>query len=589
MKTVTMTSFVNKRNPTLDIHWLPHSVGCLIAHAMTDDYINDNYKFLTPLYNPWDYDEYKDVLQQTDILCLTNYVWNQTYNDGISMYYKKLNPNGTVLYGGASVPEHKDYAQTYAQDRPYVDLFFVGPGEITLKNYLKNIDNNITTHEGTFSQSHNNIVVDKSMYLIKAEDIPDPYVLGIFDEIINDIDKKSIGITFESTRGCPFRCSFCDWGGLSRSLVSKIQKEKIFANIDWIYKHGDKIAIIDIIDANFGMAKRDLEILQYFEKLHHETGHSFKITVNGFVKNGSPYLKDTILTLNRLTGYSKNVMLSFQTHSPNALKVVDRDNIRNERFYPLIEDLHKEGMVLKSEMILGLPGETLEEYTNTLETDYSLGMDSMRAYPLVFIVNTPMYDTEYRKKHGIKTKKILIPNDLLITRKQYVNNPHRISNCDFSDKLMYEETEVMYECNSFTNNEFIEMLKRWWWYHNFYNLGTIRKEISKMHKNGFNIVKQIDKFFELVKQQQMPTLERILNTYENAIREIYKPEPITEVRSAHAVHFFEKGMRTYETAFFIDNKHQVKLELEKIYGHVDTEHWKNRYAVTLDEKIYDQN
>ena len=110
-----------------------------------------------------------------------------------------------------------------------------------------------------------------------------------------------------------------------------------------------------------------------------------------------------------------------------------------------------------------------------------------------------------------------------------------------------------------------------------------------MHKNGFNIVKQIDKFFELVKQQQMPTLERILNTYENAIREIYKPEPITEVRSAHAVHFFEKGMRTYETAFFIDNKHQVKLELEKIYGHVDTDHWKNRYAVTLDEKIYDQN
>ena len=107
MKTVTMTSFVNKRNPTVDIHWLPHSVGCLIAHAMTDDYINDNYKFLTPLYNPWDYEEYKDILQQTDILCLTNYVWNQTYNDGISMYYKKLNPNGTVLYGGASVPNTK--------------------------------------------------------------------------------------------------------------------------------------------------------------------------------------------------------------------------------------------------------------------------------------------------------------------------------------------------------------------------------------------------------------------------------------------------------------------------------------------------
>ena len=86
----------------------------------------------------------------------------------------------------------------------------------------------------------------------------------------------------------------------------------------------------------------------------------------------------------------------------------------------------------------------------------------------------------------------------------------------------------------------------------------------------------------------MPTLARILNTYETAIREIYNPEPITELRSANAVHFFQKGMRTYEPAFFIDNKHQVKLELEKIYGYVNTDHWKNRFAVTLDEKIYDR-
>ena len=46
MKSVTMASFVNKRLNVrnLDIHWLPHSVGCLISHAQTDDIINKNYQ-----------------------------------------------------------------------------------------------------------------------------------------------------------------------------------------------------------------------------------------------------------------------------------------------------------------------------------------------------------------------------------------------------------------------------------------------------------------------------------------------------------------------------------------------------------------
>jgi hypothetical protein len=51
------------------------------------------------------------------------------------------------------------------------------------------------------------------------------------------------------------------------------------------------------------------------------------------------------------------------------------------------------------------------------------------------------------------------------------------------------------------------------------------------------------------------------------------------------VHFFQKGMRTYEPAYFIDNMVAVKLELEQIYKHVNTDHWKDRTAVMLDNVI----
>jgi radical SAM superfamily enzyme YgiQ (UPF0313 family) len=521
----------------------------------------------------------------TDILCMTNYVWNQKYNDGFAKLFKSVNPNGIVVYGGANVPEHKDYAQLYAAERPYVDLFFVGPGEMTLSNFLKNINAPMNSNDGTFGIGFNNVNADKSSYLIPENEIPNPYLDGIFDEVFNNIEKKKIGITFEMTRGCPFRCSFCDWGGLSRSNVSKIQTEEVLKTVDWIYQHGDKIAIVDIIDANLGMVKRDLEVLQYFEECQNKTGHKIKVTVNGFVKNGSPYLKDTILTLNRITGYSKNVMLSFQTHSKEALSVIDRDNIRNEKLYPLIKELQADGLSIKSEMILGLPGETLNSYINNLEIDYNLGITSMRSYPLIFIVNTPMYDTNYRLKHGLKTKKILLPYDLFVTKEQYLTDVNKKTTCDFEDESEYEEVEILYECNSFTNDELIQILKRWWWYHNFYNLGTIKSEIKQLNDSGVTISQQIAMFFELIDSGKMPVISKILNIYENAVREIYYPESVSKIKNINSVHFFQKGMRTYEPAYFIDNMSAVKSELEQIYTRVNTVGWNDRFAVMLDNTI----
>ena len=587
MKNILMTSFISKRLSARepDIHWLPHSAGCLISYAKKNTFVNSNYNFFTPIYIPDDYENYLSLLAQTDILCLTNYVWNQKYNDGFAKLYKTIRPDGFVIYGGASVPEHKDYSQQYAAARPYVDLFFVGPGEMTLTNFLVNYQNPIDSHSGSFGTTFNNVVVDKSTYLIPADQIPNPYLDGIFDPIIQSIDNKKIGITFETTRGCPFRCSFCDWGGLSRSLVSKLNLDSVMQTIEWIYQHGDKIAIVDIIDANLGMTRRDLDILQYFEKCQTDTGRTVRVTVNGFVKNGSPYLKDTILTLNRITSYSKNVMLSFQTHSEDALKTIDRDNIRNEKLYPLIKQLQDEGLDIKSEMILGLPGETLSSYVKSLETDFNLGVTSMRSYPLIFIVNTPMYATEYRTHHGLKTKKILLPYDLFITRDQYLENVNLQTHCDFTDDSLYEEIEILYECNSFTNNELIEILKRWWWYHNFYNLGTIKAEIARLNKAGVSISAQIHLFFDMVNNGKLPVIKQILDVYQQAITDVYCPEPVSKLTNVNAVHFFQKGMRTYEPAYFIDNKDAIKAELEKIYGNVDTSHWLNRSAVMLDNTI----
>jgi hypothetical protein len=220
-----------------------------------------------------------------------------------------------------------------------------------------------------------------------------------------------------------------------------------------------------------------------------------------------------------------------------------------------------------------------------LETDYNLGITSMRSYPLIFIVNTPMYDTNYRLKHGLKTKKILLPYDLFVTKEQYLTDVNKKTTCDFEDESEYEEVEILYECNSFTNDELIQILKRWWWYHNFYNLGTIKSEIKQLNDSGVAISQQMAMFFELIDSGKMPVISKILNIYENAVREIYYPESVSKIKNINSVHFFQKGMRTYEPAYFIDNMSAVKSELEQIYTRVNTVGWNDRFAVMLDNTI----
>ena len=394
----------------------------------------------------------EQLLQKTDILCLTNYVWNQTYNDGISMYYKKINPNGIVLYGGASVPEHKDYAQSYAQDRPYVDLFFVGPGEITLKNYLKNIDNDITTHEGTFSQSHNNIVVDKSMYLIKAEDIPDPYILGIFDEIINNIDKKSIGITFESTRGCPFRCSFCDWGSLTYAKVKKFPEEKVYQEIEWL--GANKIEYIFMADANFGIfPDRDMAITDYILDVQARTGYPATVNAN-WHKNSKQNVIEIVKKFIS-NGFNRGMTLSVQSMDDDVLKIIKRKNMQSSHLGAMMDLLNSEGIGSYTELILPLPGETTETWRNGLAQVLDIGQhNSIEIWFHQILENAQSNQPDHKNEFGFDTVKLpdYVMGDPEPDHQQHIS----------------EVTEVVCSTNTMTYDEFLDCWMYAWMIINFH-------------------------------------------------------------------------------------------------------------------------
>jgi hypothetical protein len=84
--------------------------------------------------------------------------------------------------------------------------------------------------------------------------------------------------TWETNRGCPFSCSFCDWGSNTMSKLRRFDMERVGAEIAWFGRM--KIAILYLADANFGMLPRDLEITDRLTETYARHGHPLYFSYN---------------------------------------------------------------------------------------------------------------------------------------------------------------------------------------------------------------------------------------------------------------------------------------------------------------------
>ena len=408
--------------------------------------------FLEPLYkNKWDNEDTHKKLKQADILGLTCYVWNQNANDEIAQIFKKYNPNGIVVYGGPNVPEEnlEDFK------RNYVDHYMTGPGELQWEKLLD------PTSESEYA-------------------IPTPYTDGIFDDILKRED--DIAVAFETNRGCPYHCAFCDWGGVSRSKITKLKDAAVKETIEHVLSF-DKVKRLEILDANYGIFPRDVDFVQHI--VDNKKRDDMLLTFAGFAKNGSPYLADIMnLTMDNFNDKLRNVKISLQTLTPDVLDTIQRKNISTDKLLRIMDQLRD--IKVNSELIIGLPGETADSWADTLFKHPELGIDFARAYPLYVLPNTPMATQDYRTKHKIKTKKITLPNK--------------------------ETFEMIYECSSYDLEEITQIYLNWWYFNTFYNFG-IDKTITKDNMKDF--------FANL---KDMPFMSCCVEEVTNILHRIFKPE-----------------------------------------------------------------
>jgi radical SAM superfamily enzyme YgiQ (UPF0313 family) len=393
---------------------------------------------------------------EADVLCVSLYIWNVSHTMEMLTRVKELyNKPLKIVIGGPSCDAVKDEWET---KYPFVDHFVVGQGEKAWSNLALDF-----LGVQVLDASATNIV----HFLRKGEVAPVKeyeyeFIRGIHyspfmecEDLIQELQAEyhEFGLTwpYETQRGCPYHCSFCDWNGGQSNKTQKRKEINFIDEIDFMAKN--KMYNLHISDANFGMWDVDVEIMKRMVE-HKKNGHSFNFVSFNMSKIINNNFKEIMNLIVEHDFNSVWLKLSVQDIHQSVLEAIDRPGDWNESKKVGLELYEKfsESKNLKKifvELILGLPGQSVESFMATLDEFYSNGFVP-RTYPFLLLRNAPAtYNMEYRAKHGIKDDLVYEILDMRIDG----TNVKEISERPLTNFIYHQ----IVECNTFSERDFVKM------------------------------------------------------------------------------------------------------------------------------------
>ena len=367
----------------------------MVTYVKTNEKIKNNFEFEKSFVFRTEVEEYIKECHDTDILLCSCYVWNWEITQYLASEVKKINPNCTIIFGGAQIP---DLAQDFFKQHPYVDIIAHGEGEYILENiltaYLK--DKDYSQVKGIETKEFRNQLQER---INELDNLPSPYLTNTVWDLVEKVDGIRWIVGWETNRGCPYACTFCDWGSATFTKVRKWEESRLFKEIEWFAEN--KIPYIDCCDANFGIfQERDFRIAEKLKEVALKTNYPERVRP-AWAKNSSEKIIPIAKQLQD-GGILGAVTLAVQSLDPDTLKIVKRANIKFDTFSELASTFRKNGIPTYTELIMGMPGETLQSFKDGLDSIAMTKVDTVFIYNCTVLPNAPMNVPEYREKYKIK-------------------------------------------------------------------------------------------------------------------------------------------------------------------------------------------
>jgi len=297
---------------------------------------------------------------QTPIAGFSVYTWNAAEFLELMGVIKASCPEVLILTGGPHVQQAADYLLVEP-----VDIVVLGEGEATFQELLDCDDRADWHHIQGLAFVENGSIVTTSSRPRRLVLDELPSALEVIDLVDSEGKPLYESIAYETSRGCPFSCAFCEWGtGALGTKMYQFSMERIRQDWEAIIAAG--IKDIWLADSNFGALKEDVEKTRIICELKERTGLPSTFATS-WSKKHSPKVQEIVMMLNR-HGLLPHYQLALQTLTPLALELSNRKNMAANKYEPIAKDMAEQGIPIAAELIWGLPGDNLPSFEANLDT-----------------------------------------------------------------------------------------------------------------------------------------------------------------------------------------------------------------------------
>jgi len=413
MYNLYLVQTVDKYGPN---SFLPLAISYQWMYAQADPEVKQNWRVADVLIQKLPPEEYVSTMQEEPhMVAMSCYVWNWQYNQSLAKEIKRVFPQCEIVVGGPNVDKRNS---NFFDEYPMFDIAVMGEGEPAFRTILKRKKWNRDYNDIPSVYPKGGQLCDLPARFKDLDSIPSPILSGFYDWIISKEEakhgKQMWQVTYETLRGCPYQCTFCDIGDEYWNKITKFDMLRIQAEIDWMADN--KIEYVSVCDSNWGMLKRDVEITDYVIKTKKAKGYPKFWDVTWAKANSENIFTIAKMDKDAGTKLFKGVEFAMQSLDETVQQISKRTNLKQDEALKYLNKHQDYGIPTYSELIWPMPGETLQSFKNGIQKLVELGQKSfLMVHPLVVTYNATMGQDWYLEKHGIYCKEVPLDTFYLST------------------------------------------------------------------------------------------------------------------------------------------------------------------------------
>ena len=370
-------------------------------------------------------------LEHPDVVCVSCYIWNISFVKELMADLIKILPGADFWAGG---PEVSYDAEKFLTENSEFKGVMVGEGEETFKElagyYVEKNPQNLKDMTGICYRDGDQIIHNGWRQIMDLSSIP--FIYKDLSEFKNRI------IYYESSRGCPFSCSYC---------LSSIDKKLRFRDTETVKKElqffiDNKVPQVKFVDRTFN-CKHDhaMAIWKYINE--HDNG----VTNFHFEISADLLREEELQEMSTMRPGLIQLEIGVQSTNPDTIKAIHR-TMDFEKLKGIVDRIHSFGNIHQHlDLIAGLPYEDYDSFRHSFNDVYALKPQQLQLGFLKVLKGSHMM--EMCREYGIvyKTQE---PYEVLSTK--WLDYDHVLKL-----KTVENMVEVYYNSGQFQNTlEYLE-------------------------------------------------------------------------------------------------------------------------------------